>query len=96
LDTSQVLASFRAIKTLTLFWSAVSNATSYRYWAINQATKVVYQSNNLTGTSLTLTNLPPGYYDWYLHAVNEAGSSNWTFSDLASLKQKKCTLKSPP
>ena len=60
---------------MTLSWSAVSNAASYRYWARNTNTGVIYQTSNLTGTSLTLTNLPPGSYDWYLHAVNNAGSS---------------------
>ncbi|WNR44701.1 OmpL47-type beta-barrel domain-containing protein [Paenibacillus roseipurpureus] len=70
--------------SVTLSWTAVDYATSYKVYQIVGGNKVL--KSTVTGTSVSYTSLPPGEYSYVVH------SSSSRFGDSAEGSQLSLTL----
>jgi len=76
--------NFRTTDSITVHWSSVANATSYKYYLTQAPTAYAYEvnvRNDYTfSNSVAFNGLPAGRYYMFVQAVNSAGDgpqSNW-------------------
>jgi hypothetical protein len=69
--------NFYTSNAATFAWNPVTNATHYRYWGRNLSNTTTYiNTSPLTTNTFTLSNLPVGTYEFYIHAVNNRTQSS--------------------